>query len=267
MVKFQRSLQTFQCGGFTLVASVDLPESADEQSCVPAVLFCHGFTGSRIEARRVFARQAQLLAARGIACFRFDHRGCGDSDGDFLDFTPQGMLQDLDAAVATFLRQPWLDHSRMGILGYSLGGISGSYLLGHHPQFRTGVLWAPVSRPEIIRDRLSNIEGWADRHKRGYLDHFGHRVNTEYIDTVGHELRPLEWVAKFLGPVLFVHGADDEVVRPEQSERFLSVRNNAADERIMIPGADHGFIPADKIDRLLKLTEDWFARSLLDAAD
>ena len=266
-MKFQRSLQTFQSGDFTLVASVELPPSAGEQTHVPAVLFCHGFTGSRIEARRVYARQAQMLAARGIACFRFDHRGCGDSDGDFLDFTPQGMLQDLDAAAAAFLQQPWLDHSRMGVLGYSLGGISGSYLLGHHPEFRTGVLWAPVSRPEIIRDRLSNIEGWADRHERGYLDHYGHRVNTRYIDTVGQELRPLEWAAKFPGPVLFIHGVDDEVVRPEQSERFLSVRNNAADERIVIPGADHGFIPAHNIDRLQKLTGDWFARFLLDSAD
>ncbi len=263
-MSFHRSLQTFQSGDFTLVASVDLPEGADEQAPVPAVLFCHGFTGSRIEARRVFAREAQLLARRGIACFRFDHRGCGDSDGDFLDFTPLGMLQDLDAAVATFLRQPWVDHSRMGILGYSLGGVSGSYLLGHHPEFRTGVLWAPVSRPEIIRDRLSNIEGWPDREKLGYLDHYGHRVNTKYIDTVGEVLRPLEWAAEFPGPVLFIHGGGDEVVRPEQSERFLAVRDNAADERIVIEGADHGFIPADNMDRLLKLTEDWFVRSLVD---
>jgi alpha-beta hydrolase superfamily lysophospholipase len=257
----------FPSGQFNLQATLDLPDAsqcaaAPGATPVPAVLFCHGFTGHRLESRRSYARLGAMLASEGIASFRFDHRGCGESDGDFVDFTPAGILEDLDAALTAFLSITNLDLARTAVVGYSLGGCSASYLLYKRPQFVTAALWAPVARPEIIRDRLAQYPNFAGYETRGYMDYGGFRVSRHYLDDVGQTLKPLEWIREYGKPVLFLQGADDDIVKPEQTERFLAARNNSNDVAEYIPGADHGFTTADNFDTVLSRTYDWLIAKL-----
>lgn len=261
----RRELLTLRSGGFDLMATVDLPDGVFQSDAAPGkypgVLFCHGFTGHRIESRRLYARLAARLAAQGIGCLRFDHRGCGESDGDFLDFTPAGMLEDLHAALTAFKALPWLDHQRMAVVGYSLGGTSASYLTTLEPNFVTAVLWAPVARPDIIRDRLSQYPGFAGYRERGYFDYGGFRVSPDYLERIG-ALTPVEWLAGFVGPVLFIHGQDDPIVRPEQSDRYLSARRHAADRKILLTDADHSFTTAANLDIVIERSEQWLVEKL-----
>jgi alpha-beta hydrolase superfamily lysophospholipase len=230
----------------------------------PAVICCHGFTGHHVEARRLYARLARMLAETGIAVFRFDHRGCGDSSGDFVDFTPDGFLEDLDAADRFFTADPRIAMDSLAVVGYSLGGISASYLLHRHPEWRTGVLWAGVARPEIIRDRLAQYPAFQGYAERGYMDYGGFRISKAYIDEIGTRTKPVDWLKGFPGPVLFCHGEEDEIVRPEQSYRFLSARNKPSDKLILFPGADHGFSNCETIDALLSSTVTWLKSKLLN---
>lgn len=254
-----RQLVTFDSGGFTLVGYWDLPAG---EPPYPAVMCCHGFTGHNIEARRLYARLARLLRAQGIACFRFDHRGCGNSDGDFVDFTPSGFLQDLDVAAEHWLADRRIDTRRLGIVGYSLGGLAAAYLLHSHPNLRTGVLWAGVARPEIIRDRLAQYPGFRGYRERGFMDYGGLRVSCQYIDEIGTRTRPVEWLAGYQGPVLFCHGAQDDIVRLEQSECFVRARKNPSDRLLVFPEADHGFSTCETIDALLRVTLQWLLGKL-----
>jgi uncharacterized protein len=265
----ERVSHLFQSGPFTLFSVFDLPDAVARARAtggappkVPAVILCHGFTGSHVEWRRMYARLGERLARRGIACFRFDHRGCGNSDGDFIDFTPTGMIEDLDSALDAFLAQPWLDRGRMAIVGYSLGGLNASYILSKCGEFRTAVYWAPVAKPTTFRDRLSQQEGFENYRKLGYHDLGGFRVNRAYIDYVAELTNPIQWAAGYAGPILFIHGADDDIVRPEQTDRYLATRGNAGDRKIIIAGADHTFSTADNIDRVLDESESWLADHL-----
>ena len=61
----------------------------------PSVVVLHGFTGNRIEGHRNFVLLARKLAARGVACLRFDFRGSGESQGDFSEMTPASLQQAL----------------------------------------------------------------------------------------------------------------------------------------------------------------------------
>lgn len=258
-------LFTFQSGDFRLTASIDLPAAmgaAGSVQKVPAVIFCHGFTGHRIESRRMYARLAARLARSGVGCFRFDHRGCGESDGDFVDFTAHGMLEDLDAAFEKFWRFDWVDKTRSAVVGYSLGGTSASYLMQKNPEFKTAVLWAPVAAPGIIRERLSLSEGFDRYFEQGYVDYGGFRVSKGFLEHAANELTPLQWASAFPGPILYCHGKSDDVVKLSHSESYMAVRKNALDQRVLIDNADHGFTTPDNIDRVLEESHAWLVEKL-----
>ncbi|MGL4996312.1 MAG: alpha/beta hydrolase family protein, partial [Deefgea sp.] len=61
---------TVQFDGQQLIGSAHLPAAAEH-----AVLMLHGFTGNRIEFTYFFVQLSRVLAARGIAVFRFDFLG------------------------------------------------------------------------------------------------------------------------------------------------------------------------------------------------
>ena len=265
----QRETITFSSGDFRLVGTLDLPEKvvfaagADELASprVPGVLFCHGFTGHRIEARRLFARMGEKLANSGIACLRFDHRGCGESDGDFLDFTAAGLLEDLDAAIGQFVDSRWLDQTRAAVLGYSLGGVSASYVASKLPDMRTAVFWAPVSRADLLRRRLEDPNAKIQYQRDGYLDWGGFRVSKGLFENL-QLLKPLEWAASFKNPALFCHASGDEVVPPQNSDAYLQARANHGDEQVILPGGDHGFGNASLGDKLIEVTARWAEKQL-----
>jgi alpha-beta hydrolase superfamily lysophospholipase len=70
-------------------------------------------------------KQRELAArctAAGMAYFRFDHRGCGRSQGDAVEVTSfEGRMRDLAAAVETVRARTDIGGS-LGLFGSSMGG-------------------------------------------------------------------------------------------------------------------------------------------------
>jgi len=256
-----QELVEFQSASFRLTGIWTLPDNAGP-AAIPAVFFCHGFTGNHIESKRLYARMSARLAGEGIASFRFDHRGCGDSSGDFLDFAPKGMLEDLTSAFEVFSRNVKVDHARCAVIGYSLGGVSASFLLSHWSGWVTAAIWAGVAQPEIIRDRLATYPAFAGYENRGYFDYGGFLVSKEYIDSVG-EMKPLEWISQFAKPILFITGEEDPIVKPAQMKLFLETRKVMGDASVLIPGADHGFSTFENGDRVIRESLKWMVGHLL----
>ncbi|MFA0780897.1 MAG: hypothetical protein RJAPGHWK_002418, partial [Candidatus Fervidibacter sp.] len=74
----------FEVQGQRVYGMLHLPDgTSDTGKKVPAVAMCHGFTGNRIEAHRLFVKAARHFVQHGIAVLRFDFRGSGESEGDF----------------------------------------------------------------------------------------------------------------------------------------------------------------------------------------
>ena len=103
-----------------IAATLNIPASPTP---VPAVLMLHGFGSSRDEVGHLYTRAAEALAARGIASLRIDFRGFGKSDGDTGATTINAQLDDARAGLAYLSKVKGIDSSRVGILGFSLGGI------------------------------------------------------------------------------------------------------------------------------------------------
>ncbi len=71
---------TFKSGDLTLSGALHTPENTQAQG-LPCVIVLHGF-GSNKESGNVRG-PCKMLNDWGYAAFRFDMRGCGDSEGEF----------------------------------------------------------------------------------------------------------------------------------------------------------------------------------------
>ena len=86
----------------------------------PLVVGSHGLEGSRFSAKQQVL--SRLLPENGIAFFRFDHRGCGDSQGDFIQETSlEKRTRDFLAAVS-HARNLNVTSQSLGVFGSSMGG-------------------------------------------------------------------------------------------------------------------------------------------------
>ncbi|MDN3596930.1 alpha/beta hydrolase family protein [Zunongwangia endophytica] len=82
-----------------------------------------------------FTVLADALAREGIASFRMDDRGIGETTGDFEHSTIEDFVQDLEAAKSFIKSQDKIDHSFLGIIGHSEGGVVASIAASRNKDF------------------------------------------------------------------------------------------------------------------------------------
>jgi pimeloyl-ACP methyl ester carboxylesterase len=115
--------------GFTLAGTLTVPPGASAESPVPcAVLISGSGQQDRDETllgHKPFMVIADRLTRAGIAVFRYDDRGVGESGGrDQLENATSKDFADDAAAVVEFLKtQPPIDPKRIGLIGHSEGGL------------------------------------------------------------------------------------------------------------------------------------------------
>ncbi|HIE11384.1 MAG TPA: alpha/beta fold hydrolase, partial [Kiritimatiellae bacterium] len=183
---------TFTSQAQQILGVLHLPPAA---SPCPAVLFFHGFTGSKHEAHRLFVTTARELARRGIASLRFDFRGAGDSAGDFHRMCLSSMLQDARAALTFLKNQPEVERRLIGLLGYSLGGLVAQLFLPQARNVRCCVLWAPVCDPRAAVARRASTTPAVRMALRGVADMDGWPVGRPLVVEM-QTARPLKRVIR-----------------------------------------------------------------------
>ena len=102
---------TFSSNGFRLKGMLHLPET----DLPPVVIGSHGLLSNSYSPKQIaLARECN---AHGIAYFRFDHRGCGQSDGVFNEITSlTGRRDDLISAVNAIKMRKYIG-KRIGLFG------------------------------------------------------------------------------------------------------------------------------------------------------
>lgn len=107
---------TFNAGGYQLSGTLHLPKTSDP----PVIIGSHGLLSSSNSPKQIAL--AGECACAGMAYLRFDHRGCGNSQGDFdKDTSLETRCSDMLHAV-DFLKSRGLSCSRIGLFGSSMGG-------------------------------------------------------------------------------------------------------------------------------------------------
>ena len=136
-------------------ATLTTPANAEN---MPAVVICHGFTGSR-SGDGHFAPLADDLAAQGIATVRLDFPGCGNSTEPFTAYTLSNMTDDVESAI-TYMQQTY-GTGRTALVGHSMGG----RLASLYPQRRGGItalaLWSPANGAGLRGMEFLNIDDFS----------------------------------------------------------------------------------------------------------
>lgn len=198
--------------GIRLNAAIDMPRDF-EKEC-PLVIVIHGFTG-HMEERHITA-VSQMLNEIGFATLRLDMYGHGSSGGEFRNHTLFKWLTNAMSAVdyarsLDFVTDVYLcGHSQGGLTVMLTAALKHEQIKGIIPMSpavtipenaRQGDLLGVAFDPDRIPEELSSPRGWV--------------LSGNYC-RVAQMIRVEEAIDRYTGPVLIVHGDEDETI-PVQS--------------------------------------------------
>lgn len=249
--------------GQKIFSILHLPTHVQNPACV---MICHGLGGHKTGRYRIYVELAEALVQQGLAVFRFDFRGSGDSEGSFGEMTLTGEVSDAMVALKYLQTEQRIDKNRIGLFGRSLGGAIAVIVSAKFGNTKSLALWAPMFNGQdwlhlwerIQSGSVTKEESEEFRRINGqvaglnfYSEMFSMRID--------HELRELRDV-----PLLLMHGEQDEVISPHHSDSYLEERKHAAakTEFVRLPHGDHDFTHAQERAFAIQKTAEWFKETL-----
>ena len=240
-----------QDDGIRLNAALDMPAGWQPGQKCPLVVVIHGFTGHIEEAHIVAVSKG--INAVGFATLRADMYGHGHSDGEFKKHTlfkwMTNALTVIDYARALdFVTDIYLcGHSQGGLLVMLAAAMKHDVIRGLIPLSPAWMIPEIARKGELLGERFDpdhipeKLHGWHDLDLDGNYARVAQTIHVE------------EAIDRYRGPVLIVHGDEDETVPVEYGIRAAERYNNA--KLVLIEGDDHCY---DRhLDQVVAAVQDW----------
>ena len=254
-------------GEYEIPAIMTSPEG---KAVVPGVILLHGSASHKNEVGDLYLRLAEQLANNGIASIRIDFAGTGDSPVDYTHYTLKTAVRDAEVALAFLRSQPQVDDHRLGVVGFSQGGLIAQLLLAQQPGIKSFVAWSSVASDGIgpFADMFETLYMTAKR--EGQVgQQFAWRpplsISYEWFEQVMAN-QSLSGMAEYTGSVLAIAGSNDTVVPPTAATKLIVASGSDVARAVIIKGADHIFNVLDENanqdEQLLEMTTEWFAEAL-----
>jgi len=114
---------------------------------------------SEILGHRPFWVLADHLTREGIAVFRYDERGVGESGGDFQSATSQDFAHDASLALKHLAQHKLVDNKRAGLFGHSEGGMVAGIVNAEfiQPSFLILAAAPGIPIPELLYKQTEDI--------------------------------------------------------------------------------------------------------------
>lgn len=192
-----------------------------------AVLLLHGLRSDR----RALASRMTMLARRGVAVLAVDLRAHGESGGGAVTL---GLREAEDAAQALLWLRAAAPGERVGGLGISLGGAALALASRAAP---IDALVLESVFPDIdgaIRNRMGVVAGAA----AGWLTPVFTAVGRAMTGLRADDLRPIEALRVYPGPVLVIGGGADRLTTPSETRALFDAAPGEK-QLWLVDGAGH----------------------------
>jgi dipeptidyl aminopeptidase/acylaminoacyl peptidase len=245
MIAETRNVHFRSADGTEVEGFVTFPPDFVEGRRYPTLLRIHG--GPVSQYNHSFQFESQLFAAKGYLVVRTNPRGSSGYGQDFSAAlwanwgTPD--FQDVMAGVDYAIEQGWADPDRLGVGGWSYGGILTNYVITQTTRFEGAITGAS----EVLY--ISNYGH--DHYQRQWEAELGlpwegdNRENWEAIS-------PFNRVEHVETPTLIMGGEDDWNVPILNSEQlYQALRRRGVETQLVVyPGQSHGIrVPSYQVDR------------------
>lgn len=245
--------------GPELDAWVMKPVGLKEGETAPTALEIHG--GPMMMYAQSFFFEFQCLAAQGYGVVYSNPRGsqgygrdfCGAIQREWGHLDYDDIMAALDTAIAN---EPWIDTSRLGVLGGSYGGYMTNWILGHSDRFKAAIT-------------MRSVVDWATMIGTGDLGwHWIKRADGVWPyggdDAWYRQQSPITYVENITTPLLIEHQEGDLRCPIEQGEMLFTAMKyfgKAPVKFIRYPNEFHGMSrngkPWHRVYRLNTFAE-WF---------
>lgn len=214
---------------------------------LPAAIVSHGFMANQSTVRH-YARQ---LAETGYAAYCFDFNGGSvvgnKSDGKTTEMSVLTEVMDLEAVIDYAAALPYIDGSRVLLMGCSQGGfVSALTAARRKDQIARLVLFYPaLCIPDDARAGKMMFARFDPNNVPERVSCGPMKLGRRYVTDV-LEMDPFAEIMPYTGPVLIVHGTKDDIVHPDYACRAYEAYRGrpGIDAPVyleMIAGGGHGF--------------------------
>jgi dipeptidyl aminopeptidase/acylaminoacyl peptidase len=292
---------SFYSDGYKLAGDLYGPAGRAHATPRPAVVLCHGYTGTR---RIHLPDYAEYLSAAGYIVLAFDYRGWGDSEGPKRKLAPYTRVADAQAALSFMASLPQVDKERLALFGTSYGAGVAIWAAAIDPRVKclvasigvgNGRRWMrSVRRPDEFEDLMDRAA--ADRTERALT---GHSTLVPRDDVllpdrqsleIGNAARrnnpaavtelPLEfvddtlsfnpeWIVDKIAPraALFITSDADRLVPPEETEAMYA-RAGEPKKLVVLKGIGHyQAYSGDALRQIMDASIAWYRGHLASSEE
>jgi len=252
---YVKGFQSFSSDGTLVSGILYTPDSLVTQK-LPFILYIHG--GPTDQDEFEFDATRQVLASSGYAVAAVNYRG---STGRGLEYTKaiyadwgNKEVKDLLGAVDELVKTGIADPQRLGIGGWSYGGILTDYTIATDPRFKA----AASGAGSALQLSIYGSDQWVVQ----YDNELG--VPWKNADKYIKLSYPFFHADKIKTPTLFMSGLKDFNVPTSGGEQMYEALRSQGipTELVLYPGQYHGIsIPSYQVDRVQRYI-DWFGKYL-----
>lgn len=211
----------------------------------PIAIIAHGFNGTHDYARNYH----ETLGRLGYQCYAFDFP-CGfvhsRSDNNTMNMSILDEVSDLKAIVKYFRSK---GNQHIVLVGESQGGLVSALTAAE--------LKKEVSQLVLVYPALCIPDNWRQRYPRkediqDVTELWGVKMGRRFFEEI-HEMKPLDVIGQYRGPVLIIQGDADRVVSMDDSRRAQQLYAPGTKLHV-IAGAGHGFKPNEFREEMEQLS-------------
>lgn len=208
----------------------------------PLVILSHGFMANQSMCKKY----AKLLARKGYVAVTFDFCGGGlfsSSEGKTYDMSVLTEADDLEAVIDYFIEEPYVDKSRISLLGCSQGGFVSAIVAKRRSTMinRLIMFYPALCIPDDARKGSMVFAKFDPKNVPEKIRCGPMVIGKEYVTSV-IDADAYSLIGDFPGRVLLIHGTKDKLVDISYSrkavDKFLNIEFHEIND------AGHGFTGA-----------------------